>query len=210
MPIRSAVSDLPDRMRPMSITVRLALLAVVVVVFPAVARGDDKSFDDNVFGDWGGLRSRLHDDGIDLAVGYTSETAANVQGGTKVGVRYTDQLTFGTTLDLQKLLGLNQARFQISITDRNGRNLSSDLHLGTLQQVQEVYGRGQTWRITQFWYDQVYFDGALDWKIGKLTVGENFASFSCEFTNLTFCGSTPGNLVGTIGSIGRSASGHPE
>src|SRR5262249_51965791 len=39
-------------------------------------------------------------------------------------------------------------------------------------------------------------DGALDWKIGRLTVGEDFASFSCEFANLTFCGSAPGNLVG--------------
>jgi len=60
-----------------------------------------------------------------------------------------------------------------------------------------VYGRGQTWRITQFWYEQAYFDKALDWKIGRMTVGEDFASFSCDFMNLTFCGSQPGNVVGS-------------
>ena len=29
-----------------------------------------------------------------------------------------------------------------------------------------------------------------------MTVGEDFFSFSCDFQNLTFCGSQPGNLVG--------------
>ena len=29
----------------------------------------------------------------------------------------------------------------------------------------------------------------------RLTVGEDFASFSCDFQNLTFCGAQPGNLV---------------
>jgi porin len=181
----------------MSIIVRLAVLAVFVVATTASARAADKSYDDTVFGTWGGLRSSLHDEGIDLGIEYKSETASNVRGGPKTGVRYTDQWAFGARLDLQKLLGLYQAQFQISITDRNGRNLSSDLHLNTLQLVQEVFGRGQTWRITQFWYDQAYLDGALDWKIGRLTVGEDFASFSCEFMNLTFCGSPPGNLVGS-------------
>ncbi|MDE1992643.1 MAG: carbohydrate porin, partial [Rhizobiaceae bacterium] len=32
--------------------------------------------------------------------------------------------------------------------------------------------------------------------IGRIPVGEDFASFSCDFQNLTFCGSNPGNLVG--------------
>ena len=40
------------------------------------------------------------------------------------------------------------------------------------------------------------FDRTLDWKIGRLTVGEDFAAFSCNFENLTFCGAQPGNIVG--------------
>jgi porin len=149
-----------------------------------------------LLGDWGGYRTRLQQDGVDLQLGYTSEIAINTQGGTDKKARYTDQWTFGTTLDLDRLLGLHDARFQITFTDRNGRNLSDDAHLGTLQQVQEVFGRGQTWRLTQFWFDQKYFDGLLDWKVGRLGVGEDFASFACDFQNLTFCGSDPGNLVG--------------
>jgi porin len=157
---------------------------------------DAPSFNDTLTGDWGGWRTRLWNEGLNFSVGYVSETASNIQGGTRTGVRYTDQWSFGATLDLNKLFQIHDAQFQFTITDRNGRNLSSDEHLGSLQQVQEVFGRGQTWRITQLWYDQTYFNNFLDWKIGRLTVGEDSATFACDFMNLTFCGAQPGNLVG--------------
>ena len=153
-------------------------------------------FTEDLFVDWNGLRNELRDLGVDIRLGYTSETATNLQGGDHTGVTYDDQLTFNIGLDLQKLFGLEQAKFQMTVTDRNGQNLSSVEDLKTLQQVQEIYGRGQTWLLTQFWYDQKYLDGHVDWKIGRLTEGEDFAAFSCDFMNLTFCGAQPGNLVG--------------
>jgi porin len=133
--------------------------------------------------------------GIELSFGYVSETATNVQGGDRALWRYADQWTYGAAFDLQELFGLEQAKFQITLTDRNGRNLSHDAHLGSLQEVQEIYGRGQTWRWTQFHYQQKYLDGMLDWKIGRLVGGEDFADFSCEFMNLTLCGPPPGNIT---------------
>lgn len=145
--------------------------------------------------DWGGLRSFLRDRGIDIRVNYVSETATNVQGGDRELWRYADQWTFATMLDLDRFFGLQAARFQITVTDRNGRNLSNDAHLGSLQEVQEIWGRGQTWHWTQFWYDQDYLHGLLDWKIGRLTGGEDFADFPCEFTNLALCGPAPGNIA---------------
>jgi len=180
------------------IRMRCAFLAIGLAAIPVLAHADEASpFSDTLSGDWGGWRTDLHNAGIDFNFGYVSETASNAQGGPMQGTRYTDQFTFGTTLDLDKLLDLSHALFQFTITDRNGRNLSSDLHLDSLQQVQEVFGRGQTWRTTQFWYEQSYLDGALDLKIGRLTEGEDFAAFSCEFMNLTFCGAPPGNIVGS-------------
>ena len=172
---------------------RFALLAIALLASGSAHAGDTS---DTLTGDWGGLRTDLRAKGIEFQFGYVSETAANLRGGTRHLTDYTDQWTFGTTLDLDRLLGLPHARFQATITDRNGRNLSSDAGLNTLQQVQEVFGRGQTWRITQLWYDQSFFDGAFDWKIGRLTVGEDFASAACDFMNLTFCGAQPGNIVG--------------
>jgi porin len=176
-------------------TIKAGLLAIAVLAWCGAAQAADDPAD-TLTGDWGGLRTDLRDRGVDFQFGYTSETASNVRGGVKHTTRYTDQWAFGTTLDLDKLVGLHHAQFQATITDRNGRNLSSDAGLNNLQQVQEVFGRGQTWRITQFWYDQKYFDDTFDWKVGRMTVGEDFASFSCGFMNLTFCGAQPGNIVG--------------
>jgi len=182
----------------MSTKGRFANIVSALIAWCATAQaGAPQPFSDDLSFDWDGLRSYLFEQGIDFRIGYMSETATNVQGGDKELTRYTDQITFAAALDLQKLLGMNQAQLQITITDRSGDNLSSDAKLDSLQQVQELYGRGQTWRWTQFWYDQKYLDGMLDWKVGRTDPGLDFAAFSCEFMNLTFCGSMPGNIVGS-------------
>ncbi|WP_049622667.1 carbohydrate porin [Frateuria defendens] len=149
-----------------------------------------------LFGDWNGARTRLADKGITFDFGYGFEAAHNFTGGTRHLTRYTDQWKFGSTLDLEKLWGWNGASFQIMITDRNGRNLGADANIGNNQLIQEVYGRGQTWHLTVFALDQKFFDGKLLWRLGRLPVGSDTDAFTCDFQNLTFCGSQPGNLVG--------------
>src|ERR1700721_4778165 len=99
--------------------------------------GAEPPYSDDLTLDWEGLRSAWFDKGVDVRIGYVSETATNVQGGDQELGGYPDQITFATTLDLEKLLGLEQAKFRLSITDRNGDNLSSDANLQSLQQVQE-------------------------------------------------------------------------
>src|SRR4051794_25435537 len=44
---------------------------------------------ETITGDWGGLRSRLHDRGIDLSLSYTAEPAYNATGGDRNALRYT-------------------------------------------------------------------------------------------------------------------------
>lgn len=176
-------------------------LVLASTLFSSIAMADDPPAapppaDAWLFGDWNGVRTQLKDRGIDFQFGYTNEIAYNASGGSRHDTAYADQYTAGVTLDLEKLVGLQAAEFQATITQRTGRNLVDDAELGTLQLVQEVYGRGQTTRLTQFWFRQEYLDGLLDWKIGRMGVGEDFASFSCDFQNLTFCGSNPGNIVG--------------
>jgi porin len=170
--------------------------ALLLSCSSAAWAGAPQPFSDDLSLDWEGIRSEWLDKGVDFRIGYVSETATNAQGGDRELVRYTDQITFSTVLDLDKLVGLTQATFKLAITDRNGNNLSDDAKLQSLQQVQELYGRDQTWRWTQFWYQQKYLDGLVSWKVGRITEGEDFAAFSCEFMNLTFCGAQPGNIVG--------------
>jgi porin len=149
-------------------------------------------------GDWGGSRTSLINQGIDLTGGYTSEIATNPRGGDSEETRYTDQWVLSSAFDLKKLWGIDGATLKLTITDRNGRDLGADADLHNLELVQEVWGRGQTWRLTQFEYRQRWSGDAVDLKFGRMTVGEDFASFNCEFQNLTFCGSQPGNLRGDL------------
>lgn len=162
---------------------------------PAAAQASDQP-PPSLTGDWGGLRPQLHEDGVDLSIGYTSETAGNVAGGNRDDVREAAQLSLGATIDAEKLAGIKGGTFQATITYRRGYELGAASGLGLLQQPQEIYGRGQTWRLTQFWYQQSFADGHVDVKVGRLTAGEDFDAFSCEFMNLTFCGAPPGNIVG--------------
>lgn len=148
-----------------------------------------------LLGDWNGHRLWLRDRGLDLQLGYTGEFVFNATGGIRQEAAHADQYVAGATLDLERLAGLRGTTFQLTFTARTGRNLSDDVTLGTLQEVQEIYGRGQTVRLTQLWVNQSLFSGRIDWKLGRMTFGEDFASFPCEFENLTFCGAAPGNLV---------------
>ncbi|MBC3239347.1 porin [Pseudomonas lurida] len=155
-------------------------------------------------GDWGGVRSELLEQGVDVIVGYVGEAATNVHGGYNHDrtARYTAQWALGTHLDLQKLLGWNNAEFQLLVTERNGNNLSnervSDPRAPQLSSVQEVWGRGQTWRLTQMWYRQQFFNSALDLKFGRVGVNEDFASFPCDFQSLSFCSAPIGNVAGDV------------
>ena len=148
-----------------------------------------------LIGDWQDIRARLGQRGIGVTARYASESGYNFAGGDRKLFRETGQFDAGVLLDLDKLVGLTGGAFQATVTWRRGRNLTTDAGIDSLQQVQEVYGRGQTVRVTQLWYEQRIGD-AVEVKVGRTNPGEDFAVFSCHFMNLSFCGAQPGNLVG--------------
>lgn len=155
-----------------------------------------QSAGDYAFGDWNGEREKLIDKGVNLNVSYGSEIAHNQTGGDKQLTRNAGQLVLDGQFDLNKLFGWNGATFRMTITERDGNNLNQDAGINSLMQSQEVYGRNQTWRLSQFWYGQDLFDQKLQIKVGRLAVGEDFSSFECTFMSLAFCGDQSGNLVG--------------
>lgn len=175
---------------------RRATAALLLVPVLAIAPAAQAQQNDYLLGDWNGARTRLDERGISFQIGYVSEFAHNLSGGEREITRHADQWTFGTTLDLGKLWGWDGATFNAIMTHRSGDNLGADAGIGNNQLLQEVYGRGQTWHLTAFALEQTFLDDRLSWKVGRLTVGADFASFSCDFQNLTFCGSQPGNIVG--------------
>lgn len=147
-------------------------------------------------GDWGGLRTGLYDAGIDLGGNFKGEFASDPEGGTKFGATEVGQFTLGATIDAQKLFDLTGGTFQISVTDRQGATMANHFGLNLLQQVQEVYGRGDVARLTELWYQQDFAGGVVSVKLGRLAE-DDFDSFPCNFMSNALCaGTAGGNIAG--------------
>ncbi|WP_053178357.1 carbohydrate porin [Pseudomonas kilonensis] len=177
------------------------LSAVAAMMLAGSAHAADAFSADSQWmtGDWGGERTKLIEQGIDIKADFVGEMGANLHGGYNDDktARWSQQFGLGVALDLEKLAGWGDTEAKIQFTRRDGRNISNDRigdpRAGTLSSSQEVWGRGQTTRLTQLWIKQKYFDSKLDVKAGYFGEGEDFNTFPCEFQNLAFCGSQAGN-----------------
>lgn len=153
-----------------------------------------------MFGDWNGQRIALQQKGYDFSLGYTGEVATLLDSDhySSHGTEYADQFAIGVHFDLNRILGWQDTEAQITVTERNGRSLSNSSAAlnGHLSSVQEVWGRGQTWRLMDFWIKKKFLEQKLDLKVGRFGEGEDFNSFDCDFQNLALCGSQVGNWVG--------------
>lgn len=152
-----------------------------------------------MLGDWNGQRTELKNQGYDFSVGYTGEFASVLDTDRSgKGEAYADQWTFGGNFDLNKIMGWIDTEAQVTITHRGGKALNNEATAMAPQfnQTQEVYGRGQTWRLTDLWIKTKFMDQKLDMKVGRFGIGEDFASFDCEFQNLALCGGQVANWAG--------------
>jgi len=109
------------------------------------AAGEAPHFDlqNYATGDWFGLRNTLYDYGIEITGGYTTEPAGNPVGGIEHGFTYLHNFGFGVLFDLQKIAGISDTTFLVTISQRSGRGLTQDA-IGNAISVQQIFGGGQT------------------------------------------------------------------
>ncbi|GHB21565.1 carbohydrate porin [Salinicola rhizosphaerae] len=157
-----------------------------------------------MFGDWGGNRTALEDAGVSFDFDYVGEMGSILDGGYRDShvTKYSDQFAVGANFDLERLLSIPDAEFQITVTNRNGHSVNDRLSDPNAtvggSSVQEVQGRGPVTRLTQFWYRQRFFDDALVVKLGRIPFGDDFATIDSNFQNLAFGGAQPGNWGNNI------------
>ncbi|MDX7953227.1 carbohydrate porin, partial [Lichenihabitans sp. Uapishka_5] len=127
--------------------------------------------------------------GITAVANYTGEVAGNPYGGIKQGARYADQVLLGVDIDLGKYAGLTGSSLHALGTERNGKSLSKDL-IGNSISVQEIYGGGQTYRLTYLSFEQKLFDDRVDFEVGRLPGQVAFLAnpLHCNFQNNSICG----------------------
>lgn len=171
-----------------------AFLALFAFAIPAPAQTlEDWLQGQYMTGDWGGLRTKLENEGFHLRAHYLSETAGNPSGGLRQGTAYAQQIDFGADLDLGKLADVQGGQIHITFTSRAGRSLAAD-DIGNIISVQEIFGGGQNFRLAELSYEQSLFDGHVDAKVGWIHAADDFAHspIYCYFQNNGFCGQPAG------------------
>src|SRR5471032_1652100 len=106
------------------------LSAAAALVLSANAMADD-AFSANskwMTGDWGGERTKLIEQGIDIKADYVGEVGANLRGGYNDDktARYADQFGLGVGTGLQKPFGREKHPGKIQVAHPNGANISND------------------------------------------------------------------------------------
>lgn len=149
-----------------------------------------------LLGNWGGLRDWLNARGIRPSVSLNAEISMNLNSGSSKTPRYADTRAFGASIDTPNPIGSDSGEIRVTLTWKNGQEISGRNELGILQYPTSIYGRGTIWRLTQAWYRAA--SGPWEIKLGRLGVGEDFATAGCEFQSLYFCGSAPGQIAHTV------------
>ncbi|MDR7038674.1 porin [Methylobacterium sp. BE186] len=127
--------------------------------------------------------------GLSLLLNYTGQGAINPVGGIRQGSAWAGQLFFGLDADLNRLAGIDGGSLHIAVTNRHGRSLANDF-IGNNTSVQEIFGGGQTTRLTLFSYQQKLLDNRLDIEVGRLVANIAFLNspIYCNFQTNSACG----------------------
>jgi porin len=159
-----------------------------------------------LLGDWGGSRESLAGKGITIYGGITNEAASNVNGGFRQATGNAGQFALGANIDFGKLEpGSGAGTLHFLFTERYGSSDAS-LGVGSLISDQEIYGGGQTERLTELEYEQPLFNNHLNVQFGRVVEQNDFvtggnywgSSLYCLYQNNGICG-TPGGVENNSG-----------
>jgi porin len=144
----------------------------------------------NLLGSFGGERTRLLNEGIDVEVGALTEFGVNTSG-LKKDAGAANQITFSLDVDWEKLAGITGFNTHFVVINRSGSNLSR-AYGDHLTQANEVYGAGFG-VVAHFVYlygEEKLFNDRLNIAVGRLPVAVDFGSspFYCLPIGLLGCG----------------------
>ena len=142
------------------------------VTDPTFTTGLFSSSRATLLGDLGGFRSALARYGLTLGVTETSEVFGNTTGGIRQSAYYEGLTTATLQLDTLKAFGLVGGTVNVSAFQIHGSSLSFK-NLLALQTVSGIAANRAT-RLWEAWYDQVFFDGRLDVKLGQQSADQEF------------------------------------
>lgn len=142
-------------------------------------------------GNWGGLRTTLYNDGVDINFGILGQSAYLASGGGRNVGQLNDQFTLAVDFDLGKLIGWQGASLHFMGTNRNGQTLDTKAGMLEFVQANANVGGGFRGRMNEGYLQQELWGGKVGIKVGYMDAGPAGAGFmdavGCDTMNLTFC-----------------------
>ncbi|MBV8525943.1 MAG: carbohydrate porin, partial [Acetobacteraceae bacterium] len=141
---------------------------------------------DRLLGDMLGLRTVLGGYGVSLGLQETSEVWGNPTGGVSQGMAYDGLTEMSLGLDLEKAIGLKGGLFNVSAFQIHERGLTLT-RIDNLNVISSIEAR-PTARLFELWYQQSFFDGKLDIRVGQLAADQEFvlSTYGSLFINSSF------------------------
>ena len=134
-----------------------------------------------LFGDWGGERSRLAQEGVNFDFNNIGDFLANVSGDQTHHATYFGRFRASTDIDFNKLAHFD-GEFFFSGIYQYGQNLSGEfLHVNTLSS--SIAGANSV-RLDQLWYQQGFFHGLFKLKLGQVVAVNEFGA--TDFFDILF------------------------
>ncbi|MFT9025103.1 MAG: carbohydrate porin [Acetobacter indonesiensis] len=161
-----------------------ALSASGLVIQAAYA--EENSFADKLTGQWGGWRTTLFNQGIDLEINDQNEFWGVPVGGSEPTQTYIGVTTAELSFNLKKLTGLTLGTLSISGVDIRGRPFSNK-PLYVFNQVSGIEADDNL-RLYEVSYDQKFYHDRLDVRVGKLDLSRDFmgSETAQNFLNASF------------------------
>jgi porin len=148
-----------------------SLLLASSTALVAADAASDSRFADRLTGDWGGARSQLADQGVEVFAYYNAIVASNVDGGIRKETNFAGDLFTGFKLDLEKLVGWDDTTFTLSAINRAGSDITPSV--GSQYSVMQLVG-GQTTFLYNVTLEKLFRDGDLSVKLGRMTATDDF------------------------------------
>jgi porin len=154
---------------------------------------------EHLFGDWGGLRTKLEEKGITPRLILVTDLAGNPTGGRSQGATAPSSVELSLFFDLEKMFGLKGGSVFTSFSERWGHSLSAT-KIGNTFSTQQIFGF-QTWRVIDFSYQQKLFDDRVELRVGRFAAMDDFlvSPYNFGFMQNAFCGNPFGILLNAPG-----------
>jgi porin len=155
---------------------------VLVTQSPPISADGGHTLLDNV----GNVRSTLDKYGISLGLQSTDEVFGNPNGGRAQGATFDGQTALGLGIDLDKAIDLKGGIFNVGAFQNYGHGISAS-NIDNLSLVSNIEALSSA-RLYELWYQQSFFGGAVDVRLGQLGADEEFmiTSYGAWFINNAF------------------------